>query len=113
VENPSTQEVIAVLPDLPVELVREAITTAEIAQVDWARRTARERSDILMAWHRLWIEAAFNLATIFTARASPALEVADLSRLRQRRQKMSIRQRDRGRGAPAGIHGFLQVHGCA
>ena len=76
VENPSTREVIAVLPDVPVEMLREAICAAEVAQSTWAKRTARDRSDIMMRWYRLWTDAADDLAVILTAEQGKPLAEA-------------------------------------
>ena len=76
VTNPATGEVLAVLPDIPVEETRRAIDVAELAQKAWARRTGKDRSAVLKAWHRLWIESADDLAAILTAEQGKPLAEA-------------------------------------
>lgn len=76
VRNPSTGAVIATLPDLPVETIREAIDAAEAAQKAWARRTAQDRAAVLKEWYRLWVGAADDLAAILTAEQGKPLAEA-------------------------------------
>jgi succinate-semialdehyde dehydrogenase/glutarate-semialdehyde dehydrogenase len=76
VTNPATGEVLAVLPDIPVEETRRAIDVAEQAQKAWAKRTGKDRSAVLKAWHRLWVDSADDLAAILTAEQGKPLAEA-------------------------------------
>ncbi|MEF2074299.1 NAD-dependent succinate-semialdehyde dehydrogenase [Consotaella aegiceratis] len=67
VTNPSTGEVIAELPDVPIEAVRQAIAVAETAQKAWAAKTAKERATVLRRLYDLMVENADDLAAILTA----------------------------------------------
>ncbi|MPR64292.1 succinate-semialdehyde dehydrogenase [Ochrobactrum intermedium] len=67
VTDPYDGSVIAKVPDLGVEVVRQAIDAAATAQVEWARRSAKERAGILRRWFELIIENADDLAQILTA----------------------------------------------
>ncbi|MBN9332163.1 NADP-dependent succinate-semialdehyde dehydrogenase [Devosia sp.] len=66
VTNPATGEVIGHVPKLGAEETREAIEFAEGAQKDWAKRTAKERSNILRRWFELMIENKEDLGKILT-----------------------------------------------
>ena len=76
VTNPSTGESLARLPNLGVEDARRAIDAAEVAQKDWARRVAKERSGILRKWYELMIDNADDLAAILTAEMGKPLAEA-------------------------------------
>ncbi|RVC79574.1 aldehyde dehydrogenase family protein, partial [Mesorhizobium sp. M2A.F.Ca.ET.046.02.1.1] len=65
--NPSSGEVLAVLPDMGVKETRAAIDKAYTAQPRWAALPARERSDVLWRWHELIMDHADDLAAILTA----------------------------------------------
>lgn len=65
--NPSTGELVAVLPDMGVEETRAAIDKAYVAQSGWAALTARERSEMMWQWHQLIVTHTDDLATILTA----------------------------------------------
>jgi succinate-semialdehyde dehydrogenase/glutarate-semialdehyde dehydrogenase len=66
VTNPATGEVIGHVPKLGAAETREAIEFAEGAQKDWAKRTAKERSNILRRWFELMIENKEDLGKILT-----------------------------------------------
>ena len=66
VTNPATGEVIGHVPKLGTAETREAIEFAEGAQKDWAKRTAKERSNILRRWFELMIENKEDLGKILT-----------------------------------------------
>nr|WP_300310830.1 NAD-dependent succinate-semialdehyde dehydrogenase [Halomonas sp.] len=51
VTNPATGEVLAQVADLGADDVREAVSAAESAWHGWKRKTAKERSALLRAWH--------------------------------------------------------------
>ncbi|WP_432349034.1 NAD-dependent succinate-semialdehyde dehydrogenase (plasmid) [Shinella yambaruensis] len=67
VTDPFDGSVIARVPDLGVEVVRQAIDAATLAQVEWARRSAKERAAVLRRWYELIVENADDLAQILTA----------------------------------------------
>ncbi len=67
VTNPSRGDVIATVPDLGLAETRRAIDACAAAQKEWAARTGKERSEILLEWYRLMIANADDLATILTA----------------------------------------------
>ncbi|RWB36177.1 MAG: NAD-dependent succinate-semialdehyde dehydrogenase [Mesorhizobium sp.] len=66
VTNPSTGEVLAILPDLGKEEVRLAVEAAHIAQKNWAKRTGKERAAVLRKLYDLIVSNADDLATILT-----------------------------------------------
>ncbi|SEK85209.1 NAD-dependent succinate-semialdehyde dehydrogenase [Pacificibacter marinus] len=76
VTNPSTGHVIATLPDLGVEDTRAAIDSAYVAQIAWAKRTGKDRADILRKWHDLMVENADDLAAILCAEMGKPLSEA-------------------------------------
>ena len=66
VTNPSTGEVIAVLPDLGRAETAAAIDFAHRVQKEWAARTGKERAAILRRLFDLMVENADDLAAILT-----------------------------------------------
>lgn len=66
VTNPATGETIGHVPKLGATETREAIEAAEKAQKAWAKRTAKERSNILRRWFELMIENKEDLGKILT-----------------------------------------------
>jgi len=76
VKDPFDGLVIAHVPDLGVDVVRQAIDAAAVAQVDWARRSAKERAVVLRRWYELIIENADDLAQILTAEQGKPLAEA-------------------------------------
>lgn len=66
VRNPATGEVIGRVPNLGAEETKAAIAAAEVAQKDWAARTAKERTVLLRHWYELIVANADDLATILT-----------------------------------------------
>ncbi|PLU24843.1 NAD-dependent succinate-semialdehyde dehydrogenase [Sinorhizobium medicae] len=76
VTDPFDGSIIADVPDLGVEAVRDAIDAAAIAQVDWAKRSAKARSVVLKRWYDLIIENADDLAQILTAEQGKPLAEA-------------------------------------
>ena len=65
--NPARGDVVARVPDLGVAETRRAIAAAESVQKEWAAKTAKERSTLLLEWYRLMIENADDLGAILTA----------------------------------------------
>jgi succinate-semialdehyde dehydrogenase/glutarate-semialdehyde dehydrogenase len=76
VTNPSTGETLANVPDCSVADASAAIDAAKIAQKDWARRTGKDRAQILRRWYDLMVAHADDLATILTAEMGKPLAEA-------------------------------------
>lgn len=74
--NPSSGEEIATVPDMGAEETRRAIDAAEIAQKDWAARTAKDRSTVLRRWYELIMENQDDLGAILTAEMGKPLAEA-------------------------------------
>jgi succinate-semialdehyde dehydrogenase / glutarate-semialdehyde dehydrogenase len=66
VDNPATGEIIGRVPNLGAEETRAAIEAARVAQVEWASRTAKERSVILRHWYELVMASQDDLGRILT-----------------------------------------------
>ncbi|NNC77383.1 MAG: NAD-dependent succinate-semialdehyde dehydrogenase [Woeseiaceae bacterium] len=67
VDNPATGKVIAKVAKCGKAETRRAIAAAERAQVDWRKKTAKERSAVLREWFDLMMDAQEDLAQILTA----------------------------------------------
>jgi succinate-semialdehyde dehydrogenase/glutarate-semialdehyde dehydrogenase len=67
VVNPARGDVIASVPDLSREEVKEAIAVADKARHDWARRTGKDRAGVLRKWFDLMMQHQEDLAIIMTA----------------------------------------------
>jgi succinate-semialdehyde dehydrogenase / glutarate-semialdehyde dehydrogenase len=76
VTDPFDGSLIVNVPNLGPEIVRRAIDKAHEVQKDWARRTAKERSQVLRRWYDLIIENADDLALILTAEQGKPLAEA-------------------------------------
>ncbi|MCO6179327.1 NADP-dependent succinate-semialdehyde dehydrogenase [Ciceribacter sp. RN22] len=66
VDNPATGEIIGRVPNLGATETRAAIEAARVAQVEWAGRTAKERSVILRRWYELVMASQDDLGRILT-----------------------------------------------
>lgn len=77
VHNPADGTLVGRLPKLDADDTRHAIEAAEIAQHAWARRTAKDRSDVLRCWFDLMIEHKRDLAAILTAEQGKPLREAE------------------------------------
>ncbi|PIE46698.1 MAG: succinate-semialdehyde dehydrogenase (NADP(+)) [Gammaproteobacteria bacterium] len=67
VTNPFTQETIGTVPSLSSDEVTEAVGYAHDAQILWAKKTPKERADLMMKWADLIDENKEDLAIIMTA----------------------------------------------
>ena len=67
VKNPARGDTIAKVANLSREQISEAIDTAYEAQKEWAKRTGKERANILRRWFDLMMENCEDLAKILTA----------------------------------------------
>ncbi|MGV1791050.1 aldehyde dehydrogenase family protein, partial [Rhizobium sp. A37_96] len=76
VDNPATGEIIGLVPNLGATETKKAIAAAEIAQKEWAARTAKERSGILRRWFELMMENQDDLGRILTAEQGKPLAEA-------------------------------------
>jgi succinate-semialdehyde dehydrogenase / glutarate-semialdehyde dehydrogenase len=76
VTNPSTGEVLAMLPDMGLEETRRAIDAAFAAQKQWARKTGKERATVLRRWYDLMLAHVDDLAAILTAEMGKPLAEA-------------------------------------
>ncbi len=74
--NPARGDVIAKVADLSRAQVAGAIAQAEIAQKEWAKKTGKERSNILRKWYDLMMENQDDLAVILTAEQGKPLAEA-------------------------------------
>ncbi|WP_424983136.1 NAD-dependent succinate-semialdehyde dehydrogenase [Maritalea sp. S77] len=76
VKNPSTGDIVGKLPKIGAEEVEEAIAAAAKAQKQWAKRTAKERAQILRRWFELMMEHQDDLAAILTIEQGKPLSEA-------------------------------------
>lgn len=66
VTNPANGEIITVVPRMGAKEAQDCIDAAFIAQKPWAKRTAKERANILRNWYNLIVANADDLAVILT-----------------------------------------------
>ncbi|MGY0399240.1 MAG: NAD-dependent succinate-semialdehyde dehydrogenase [Ostreibacterium sp.] len=66
VTNPATGQVIGTIPFMGTEETKSAIEAANAAWGDWAKKTAKERANLLRGWYNLIIENQDDLAVIVT-----------------------------------------------
>ena len=76
VTDPATGAHLGHVPALGADETAEAIAAAEAAQSDWARQTAKTRSDILRRWYDLVMAHQEDLAVILTAEQGKPLAEA-------------------------------------
>lgn len=74
--NPATGTPVGQIPVLGAAETEAAIADAEIAQKQWAAKTAKERSVIVRRWFELLIENQEDLAIILTAEQGKPLAEA-------------------------------------
>jgi succinate-semialdehyde dehydrogenase / glutarate-semialdehyde dehydrogenase len=67
ITNPVNEAVVGTVPKLGKAETKAAIEAASLAQKAWARKTAKERSNILRKWFNLIMENQEDLAQIMTA----------------------------------------------
>lgn len=67
VTNPARGDVIAQVADLSRSEIGDAIAAAETAQKDWAKRTGKDRAQVLRKWFDLMMANQKDLAIIMTA----------------------------------------------
>lgn len=76
ISNPASGERIGTVPDLGAIETREAIDAASAALPAWAKKTAKERAQILRRMHELMLEHQDDLARILTAEQGKPLAEA-------------------------------------
>ena len=67
VVNPARGDVIATVPDLSREEIREAIAIADKTRKAWAAQTGKARAQVMRKWYDLMMEHQEDLAIIMTA----------------------------------------------
>jgi succinate-semialdehyde dehydrogenase/glutarate-semialdehyde dehydrogenase len=76
VRNPATGDVLGKIPRMGQTETRRAIEAANKAWPEWRKKTAKQRSIILRAWHDLMLENADDLALILTSEQGKPLAEA-------------------------------------
>jgi succinate-semialdehyde dehydrogenase/glutarate-semialdehyde dehydrogenase len=76
VRNPATGEILGKIPRMGQQETRRAIEAANRAWPEWRKKTAKQRSIILRAWHDLMLENADDLALILTTEQGKPLAEA-------------------------------------
>lgn len=76
VYDPATGEHLIDVANLEVEQAQQAIDAAEAAGLEWRRKTAKERSQLLRRWFDLLQQNADDLARIMTAEQGKPLAEA-------------------------------------
>ena len=67
VTNPATGEIIAHVPHFGAEEATQAVEAAQRAFKPWAKKTAKERANIMRNWFNLIIANKEDLALIMTS----------------------------------------------
>ncbi|MHA6296848.1 NAD-dependent succinate-semialdehyde dehydrogenase [Devosia sp. CAU 1758] len=73
VVDPSTEEVIAEVPNATEEQARQAVDAAHAAAPGWRATPPRQRAEILLRCHMLMLERADELATLISLENGKAL----------------------------------------
>jgi succinate-semialdehyde dehydrogenase/glutarate-semialdehyde dehydrogenase len=76
VTNPATGQTVQQVPRLGAAETRRAIEAANAAWPGWRRRTAADRSAVLLKWHALILQNQDDLARIMTAEQGKPLQEA-------------------------------------
>jgi len=76
VTNPADRSVIARVPKVSIDQLKNGIAAAKAAMPAWAARPAKERAALLRKWYDLIIENADDLAKILTAEQGKPLAEA-------------------------------------
>ena len=67
VNNPATGEILGTVPMMGTNETRRAIEAAKDAFVDWSRKPAKDRSNLLRRWHDLIMANVEDLGKLMTA----------------------------------------------
>ena len=76
ITDPFDGALLTRVPDLGVEALRRAIDAAHAAQKEWAKKTVKERAQVLRRWFDLVIANADDLALILTSEQGKPLAEA-------------------------------------
>ena len=76
ISDPFDGSLLARVPDLGVDTLRRAIDAAHDAQKLWAKKTVKERAQVLRRWYDLVIANADDLALILTSEQGKPLAEA-------------------------------------
>lgn len=76
VSNPADGSVVATVPSLPKDTIKEAIEASAQAFPAWAAKTAKERASILRKWFDLIVTNADDIALIMTSEQGKPLPEA-------------------------------------
>ena len=76
VTNPARGDVVAKVADLSREQVASAISSAEVAQKEWAKWTGKERAGVLRKWFELMMANQDDLAVMLTVEQGKPLAEA-------------------------------------
>jgi len=76
VVNPATGDAFATVPDSNTEDAAAALDAASAAFPAWRNTSARERADLLKAWHRLLVEHREDLARLMSREQGKPLHEA-------------------------------------
>ncbi len=76
VTNPATDEEIGSIPNMGQAEALEAVESSYRALQSWKALTAQQRADLLLAWHRLTLDNAEDLARIMTVEQGKPLAEA-------------------------------------
>jgi len=74
--NPATGAVLGTVPDMGAAETRRAIEAAHAAQPAWAKKTAKERAQVLRRLHELMLANQDDLAVLMTAEQGKPLAEA-------------------------------------
>lgn len=83
VVNPATKEVIGHIPKGGEKEAAAAADAAATAFKTWSKKTAQERSTILMKWHQLIEQHQDELAEIMTTEQGKPVEEAKANSIRK------------------------------
>ncbi len=76
VSNPADGSVLATVPSLPRDTIKEAIDASARAFPEWAAKTAKERAALLRKWFDLIVANADDIALIMTSEQGKPLTEA-------------------------------------
>lgn len=66
VDNPATQDCLGYVPVSSPDQIKQQIDKSHQAQKAWAKKTAKERGELMQAWYQLILENQDDLARIMT-----------------------------------------------
>ena len=76
VRNPASGELLGTVPDMGATETRQAIDAAHAAFPAWAKKTAKERAQVLRRMHELMLQHQDDLAALMTAEQGKPLAEA-------------------------------------